>query len=104
MTMPVLTLALIRVSIFFNSLFDINCPLGFGSFFIFKIKWSKIMKKIKQELQNRINDTIAKNTTKGLWHSLTKLKVSECKLGDIVLSTFNRPSKNKLVWFHSWLN
>jgi hypothetical protein len=33
-------------------------------------KWSKIMKKIKQELQNRINDTIAKNTTKGhenLW-------------------------------------
>ena len=45
------------------------------------------MKKIKQELQNRINDTIAKNTTKGLWHSLTKLKVSDCKLGDIVLTT-----------------
>jgi hypothetical protein len=48
---------------------------------------SKLMKKIKQELQNRINDTIAKNTNKGLWHSLTKLKVSDCKLGDIVLYT-----------------
>jgi hypothetical protein len=59
MTMPVLTFALIRVSILFNSLFE----------------------------QNRINDTIAKNTTKGLWHSLTKLKVSDCKLGDIVLTT-----------------
>jgi hypothetical protein len=49
-------------------------------------KWSKIMKKIKQELQNRINDTIAKNTTKGLWQtispslqSLTFNLVSECQ-------------------------
>jgi site-specific recombinase XerD len=47
-------------------------------------RYNRSLKKIKQELQNRINDTIAKNTNKGLWHSLTKLKVSDCKLGDIV--------------------
>jgi hypothetical protein len=44
------------------------------------------MKKTTKELQDRINDTIAKNSHKGLWNSLNELKVSECKLGDIILT------------------
>jgi hypothetical protein len=40
----------------------------------------------KNVLKDRIKKTVCKNSSNGLWVDLKKLKVEDCKIGDIVLT------------------
>jgi hypothetical protein len=44
------------------------------------------MKQSNEKLKDRINKTVHKNCSKGLWVGLKKLEVKDCKIGDIVLT------------------